>query len=75
MRPHQPTMALGIFPLRWKTATVVMLPGTPRPESTPGKYRPINLLSAVGKVAEAVILRPLKEFAGKPRPASVNLNF
>jgi hypothetical protein len=62
MLPHQLYDGSRHLPLRWKTATVVMLPKTPRPASTPSKYRPISLLSAVGKVAEAVILRRLKAF-------------
>jgi hypothetical protein len=67
MLPHQ-LLAFGTFPSRWKTATVVMLSKTPRPASTPSKYRPINLLSAVGKVAEAVILHPLKAFVDASHP-------
>jgi hypothetical protein len=56
------TMALGTFPLRWKTTTVVMLLKAPRPASKSSKQRPINLLSAFGKVAEANVLRRLKAF-------------
>jgi hypothetical protein len=54
-------MVLGAFPIRWKMATVVMLPKTLKPESATSKYRPISLLSAVNKVGEAVLLRRLKE--------------
>jgi hypothetical protein len=55
------SMLLGAFPIRWKTAIVVMLPKTLKPESASSKYRPISLLSAAGKVGEAVLLRRLKE--------------
>ncbi|KAJ3628719.1 hypothetical protein Zmor_003900 [Zophobas morio] len=38
---------LGPFPIRWKTATVVLLPKILRPESATSKYKnPSSLLSA-----------------------------
>jgi hypothetical protein len=37
-----------------------MLPETSRLASEPFNYRAINLLSAVGKIADAVILKRLK---------------
>jgi hypothetical protein len=54
-------MVLSAFSVLWKTATVVMLPKTLKPESVTSKYRPISLLSAVSEVGEVVLLRRLKE--------------
>jgi hypothetical protein len=62
------TMALGALPIRWKMANIVVLPKTPRPASTPSKYSPINLLSAVAKVAEATVLHRLKAFVTQTMP-------
>jgi hypothetical protein len=53
----------GTLSIRWETATVVVLPKTLKPESATSKYRSISLLSAVGKVGDAVLLRCLKEVA------------
>ncbi|KAJ3616069.1 hypothetical protein Zmor_012078 [Zophobas morio] len=55
------SMLLGAFPIRWKAATVVMLPKTLKPETASSKYRPISLLLASGEVSEAVLLHRLKE--------------
>ncbi|KAJ3626929.1 hypothetical protein Zmor_004129 [Zophobas morio] len=59
--PHQLYDGSQHLPIALEEATVVMLPRHyNRPTSTPRKYRPINLLSAVAKVVEAVILHRLK---------------
>jgi hypothetical protein len=56
--------------------TVVMFPKTPRPASTPNMYRPISFWLAVGKEAEAAILRFLKAFVERkpPRQSSIWLS-
>jgi hypothetical protein len=51
-------LELGWFPTRFKRAKTVVLPKpgkTPSVYKTPGGYRPIALLSALGKVIESVI--------------------
>ena len=53
-------LRLGWFPDRFKRAKIVVLqkPGkTPETYRTPGGYRPIALLPAVGKVIEALVAR------------------
>lgn len=42
----------NVFPSAWKTAKVVMLPKPGRDKSLAASYRPISLLSALGKVYE-----------------------
>jgi hypothetical protein len=53
---YAPSHRDGKRPLSWR------LPKTPRASVGPSKYRPISLLSAVGKTVEAVLLHRLKEF-------------
>jgi hypothetical protein len=50
-------VVFGAFSNQWKAAIVVMLPKTFKSESATSKYRPISLLSAVGKVGEVVDAR------------------
>lgn len=54
-------MRLNYFPAAWKEATVICLPKAGKPLSSPSSYRPISLLNALSKVAEAVILRRLEK--------------
>ena len=52
------SFASSYYPLRFRTATVVVLrkPGkTPEQRTTPGGWRPISLLSTVGKLLERIL--------------------
>lgn len=51
----------GHFPPRWKEAHVIFLPKPGKPRQHAGNYRPISLLSCLGKVAEKVVLCRLRE--------------
>ena len=46
---------LGFIPPYWKTANVVAVPKPGRDPSSPSSYRPISLLSALGKLLERII--------------------
>lgn len=46
-------MTLGIFPVQWKTARLMLIP------KTPTTYRPICLLNVYGKVFEKIIAKRL----------------
>lgn len=48
------------FPMRWKQATVIMIPKPGKQLSLPQNYRPISLLPTMGKVLERVILTRIK---------------
>ena len=52
----------SIFPSRWKEAEVVMIPKCKIGSNTTRDFRPISLLSCVGKIAEAVVLRRMQFF-------------
>ena len=45
----------GYFPGAWKTATGIMIPKPGKDHKLPGSYRPISLLSCVGKLFERVL--------------------
>ena len=45
----------GYFPGPWKHATGIMLPKPGKDRKLPGSYRPISLLSSVGKLFERTI--------------------
>ncbi|GBN91012.1 putative RNA-directed DNA polymerase from transposon X-element [Araneus ventricosus] len=49
------------FPQSWKIAHVLMFPKPGQNQKVPGNYRPISLLSNLGKIYEKVILARLKE--------------
>ena len=46
------SLSTGVFPIEWKHSTVVPIPKTPTPSSSPSGYRPISLLPLVSKVFE-----------------------
>lgn len=54
-------LRLRYFPQQWKVADVVAIPKPGKDHSLPQNYRHISLLSSLGKVTEAVILKRLKE--------------
>ena len=49
-------LRLGYFPQAWKEGLVVTLPKPGKSPRSPGNYRPITLLSAVGKLFERLLL-------------------
>ena len=49
------------FPNQWKTAKVIFILKSGKPRPDPESYRPISLLSTLGKIAERVILDRLNE--------------
>lgn len=49
----------GYFPISWKHAKVVMLPKPGKDPKLPSSYRPISLLSAVGKAFERFLCHQL----------------
>lgn len=52
---------LGHFPSRWKCADVIFIPKIGKDGKFPQNYRPISLLSNVGKLAERLIHARLSE--------------
>ena len=48
-------MLAGYFPGAWKSATGIMIPKPGKDHKLPGSYRPISLLSCVGKLFERVL--------------------
>jgi hypothetical protein len=53
------SLRLCHFPSRWKSATVIFIPKPGKNSKLPQSYRPISLLSSIGKVLEKVILTRL----------------
>lgn len=49
------------FPQVWRTADVVMIPKPGKSRKVPSNYRPISLLSALGKLFEKTLLVRLQE--------------
>ncbi|GBO40569.1 putative RNA-directed DNA polymerase from transposon X-element [Araneus ventricosus] len=49
-------LKLKYFPNEWKVATIVPIIKPGKNAQDPSSYRPINLLSALSKIAEAIIL-------------------
>lgn len=50
-------IAEGVFPTTWKTGRLVVLPkGNDKPLSDPKAYRPVTLLSILGKILERLII-------------------
>ncbi|GJQ80516.1 hypothetical protein Trydic_g12407 [Trypoxylus dichotomus] len=56
-------LRLRHFPTTWKLADVVMIPKPGQAAGWPQNYRPISLLPAMGKIAERIVLRRLKDEA------------
>lgn len=55
------SLNVGYFPKEWKVSKVVAVPKPGKDPTDPGGYRPISLLSNVGKLFEIVILERLNE--------------
>jgi hypothetical protein len=55
------SLALNIFPVKWKTALVMPL-FKKGDNNTPSNYRPISPLSSVGKMLERILYNILKPF-------------
>jgi hypothetical protein len=53
------SLRLCHFPSRWKNATVIFIPKPGKNSKLAQSYRPISLLSSIGKVLEKVILTRL----------------
>lgn len=51
----------GVFPMRWKTARLVLLRKGNKPEGLPSSYRPLCLLDDVGKVLERLLAERLED--------------
>ncbi|KAJ0177653.1 hypothetical protein K1T71_006526 [Dendrolimus kikuchii] len=51
------------FPKTWKEAEVIGIRKPGKPASKPSSYRPISLLSSLGKLYERVLLTRLRDFA------------
>ena len=50
------------FPNRWKNAVTVPVPKPNKPLTNPSSYRPISLLSCIGKLFERLILSRIQNF-------------
>lgn len=55
-------LRLSYFPLQWKIGKVIAIPKPGKDPTIPKNYRPISLLSNMGKVFEKLILDKLKSF-------------
>uniref|UniRef100_A0A1B0CHA5 Putative reverse transcriptase-like protein n=1 Tax=Lutzomyia longipalpis TaxID=7200 RepID=A0A1B0CHA5_LUTLO len=55
-------MSIGYFPRAWKQAVVVPVPKPGKDHSLASSYRPISLLSTLGKIFEKIILKRLDHF-------------
>jgi endonuclease/exonuclease/phosphatase family metal-dependent hydrolase len=54
-------LELGYFPTRWKEAKVIAIPKPGKNLKLPTNYRPISLLSCIGKLFEKVALERLSD--------------
>ena len=54
-------LKLGYFPLVWKVGKVVAIPKPGKDTNIPSNYRPITLLSSLGKLLERIILNFLSK--------------
>lgn len=52
---------LKIFPSQWKLAHIIVIPKPNKNHTLPQNYRPISLLSSLGKISEKIILKRLTD--------------
>lgn len=55
-------LMIGHFPEAWKVSKVLAFPKPGKATNDPNNYRPISLLSCVGKILERLILNELSDF-------------
>ena len=55
-------LRMGYYPYSWKRAIVIPIPKTNKPPMDPNSYRPISLLSIVGKLFERIIASRLTAY-------------
>lgn len=60
-------ISLSYFPASWKVARVVPIPKPGKPKDEVESYRPISLLSLLGKIFEKGLLLRLREFLDSRR--------
>jgi hypothetical protein len=60
-------LGLGYFPSTWKKAKVMPIPKPHKPSTDPNSYRPVSLLSTLGKLFERVIAVRLTSFVNQQR--------
>lgn len=58
-------LANAHFPAAWKGATVIGIAKPGKPRSSPASYRPISLLSSLGKLYERILLRRILSFTAQ----------
>jgi len=58
-------LRLGHFPTCWKRAKVVPIPKANKPGNDPNSYRPISLLSTLGKLFERIVAARLTSFVNR----------
>lgn len=54
-------ISYGYFPKPWKSSRTIVIPKPKKSHTKPENYRPISLLSCVGKLFEKIIANRLKE--------------
>lgn len=52
------------FPTQWKIAEIIVIAKAGKPPEDPASYRPISLLSAIGKLFERLYVKRLKKLVG-----------
>ncbi|GBN33462.1 RNA-directed DNA polymerase from mobile element jockey, partial [Araneus ventricosus] len=55
-------LTLNYFPLRWKQANIIMLSKPGKDSKFPQSYRPISLLSSLGKIFEKVLQKRINSY-------------
>jgi hypothetical protein len=59
------TVKQAIIPESWKSSIINMIPKKQQNSSNPKDYRPISLTSCLGKLAERLMLKKIKDFMDK----------
>ncbi|GFX34211.1 RNA-directed DNA polymerase from mobile element jockey [Trichonephila clavipes] len=66
--PLERCLVNGYFPPAWKHAIITLLPKPGKDAKFATNYRPISLLSTIGKIIEKIILKRLPRTYGQPQP-------